>query len=89
MISLQDFEEILAQEFFDGNVAIAGIVLYMAMMTVIVVFFAQKNLILAFALMLPITLIFSILGALPEAFTLIMMIVFLIGVGMKFKDTYS
>ena len=86
MISLQDFEEILAQEFFEGNVAIAGIVLYMAVMTVVVVFFAQKNLILAFALMLPITLI---LGALPEAFTLIMMIVFLIGVGMKFKDTYS
>lgn len=89
MISLQDIQDIIAQEFFNGNASIAGIVLYMAVMAVVVVFFAQKNLILAFALMLPVTLVFSIMGVLPEAFTLIMMIVFLIGVGMKFKQTYS
>lgn len=89
MISLQDIQDILAQEFFDGNTAIAGIIMYIGVMALVVVFFAQKNLILAFGLMLPVTLIFSMLGVLPDSFTLIMMIVFLIGVGMKFKQTYS
>lgn len=89
MISLQDIQDILAQEFFEGNTSIAGIVLYMAVMTLIVVFFAHKNLILAFGLMLPVTLIFTMLGVLPETFTLLMMIVFIIGVGMKFKGSFS
>lgn len=86
MLSLQDIQEILADQFFDGNTAIAGIVMYVAVMALVVVFFANKNITLAFGLMLPVTLIFTMLNVLPETLTIMLILVFVIGVAMKFRD---
>lgn len=65
IMTIKEFVDMLAQSFFGGNTAIAGILIYMVAMAIVFLLFARNNVMIAMLLSLPMTLAFSLLGILP------------------------
>ena len=86
MMSPQDFIDMLAQAFFQGNTQIAGIVVFTAVLALIYLLFAQRNITIGLILTLPVTLVFSMLGILPEILTILIVIVTLLALINKFRE---
>jgi hypothetical protein len=86
MITLQELQEIVAEGFFNGDGGIAGMVLYSVALCLIFMFTYKRSWLLPFALILPVTLIFTSLEVLPESFTVLMVLVSLIGMATAIKD---
>lgn len=86
MISAQQLMDIVAQTFFQGNLQIAGIVLYLVVAGGVCLLFANRNVTLTMTLLMPITLIFTLLGVLPEILTFLVVMILIIGIGMRFRD---
>lgn len=82
-ISVQEIQTMLAQGFFDSNMEIAGIVMFACVMAFIFMIFARNNLMVAFALMFPITFIFTLMGILPTAMTILLVIVAVVGLAKE------
>lgn len=86
MMSLQDLVDIIAQAFFQGNTQIAGIVIFTAVLAVIYLVFAQRNITVGLILTLPVTLIFTMVGILPEVLTILVIVVTVLALIHKFKE---
>lgn len=86
MISPQDLIDMLAQAFFQGNTQIAGIVVFTAVLAIIYLIFAQRNITIGLILTLPTTLIFTIMGILPQVLTILVTIVTIIALVYKFRE---
>lgn len=86
MMSPQEFIDMLAQAFFQGNTQIAGIVVFTAVLAIIFLLFAQRNITIGLILTLPTTLIFSMMGVLPEVLTILVVIVTILALVHKFKE---
>lgn len=86
MISPQDLIDLLAQAFFQGNTQIAGIVVFTAVLAIIYLIFAQRNVTIGLILTLPTTLIFTIMGILPQVLTILVTIVTIIALVYKFRE---
>ena len=69
-----------------GDVGIAGIVMFCGVMMAIFAIFGIQNLTGAFILMIPITLVFTTLNILPEAMTILLIIVAVMGIAVTAKD---
>lgn len=87
--SLQDIQYIIAQNFFGGDTGIAGIVMYATVMAVVFILFAQKNLAICFALMLPTSFVFTTMSILPESMTILLIIIAIIGLAKELRDTVN
>lgn len=87
MISLQDLLDMMAEAFFEGNTQIAGIVLFMFVVGLVVLLFAQRNITIAFVMLIPVTLVFTLMGILPEVMTILVVMVLVMGIATKFRDT--
>lgn len=86
MITLEQMTDIIGESFFSGDSAIAGMVVFTVAMLVIFALFGRKSLIVPFALMLPITLIFTSLSVIPESLTILLIIVSVMGLAVTAKD---
>ncbi len=86
MIGISDFQDLLAGAFFDGNTAIAGIIIYAVVMCVI--FAATRNITHSLLISLPITLVFSMLGMLTTDVMMLLIIVTVLGLAYATKDTW-
>ena len=86
MLSLNELTDILADGFFNGDLAIAGMVIFAGVMALIFAIFGKKGFLVPLALMLPITLIFTSLGILPEALTVILVVIAVVGLAKEAKD---
>ena len=86
MISPQEFIDMIAQAFFQGNTQIAGIVVFTAVIAIVFLLFAQRNIMIGLILTLPVTLIFSMMNVLPETLTVLIIIVVLIALIYKFRE---
>lgn len=87
--SLQDLQTIIAQNFFAGDVGIAGMILFTGVLAFVFVFFARKNLLVGFAIMLPVTMIFTTLGVLPETMAVLLVIIAVIGLSKMVRDNLA
>lgn len=76
----------MAEAFLGGNSEIAGVCIYTVVMALVFGAFGRKNLITPFALMLPITFIFTSLGILSEGLTILLIIVAVVGLSMAVRD---
>lgn len=65
---------------------IAGMIIFTAVMALIFVALGKKGLMAPFALMLPITAVFTAMGILPEALTILLIIVAVLGLGYSIKE---
>lgn len=86
MISPQDLIDLLAQAFFQGNTQIAGIVVFTAVLAIIYLIFAQRNIMIGLILTLPTTLVFTIIGILPQVLTILVAIVTIIALAYRFRE---
>lgn len=87
--SIQDLQLLIAQAFFAGDTGIAGIVMYSVVLALIFLFFAKSNLMIAFALMFPVSFIFSMLNVLPTPMAILMVIVAVVGLAKERRDHMS
>lgn len=79
-------QSVIAQSFFGGDVGIAGIVMFMAVMAFVFIFIAKKNLMVGFLFMIPASLIFSMLRILPDSMAMIMIVIAVIGLAKETRD---
>ncbi len=86
MLDLNDFLDILAISFLDGDVAIAGILIYIA--ALIVIFALSRNVMNTLLISLPVTLVFSMLGILSTDVMLLMIIVTVLGLAYTARNTW-
>lgn len=73
MISLSDFQDLLATGFLDGNAEIAGILIYVAVL--LLVFGLTRKTQQTLIISIPVTLVFSILGVLSTDLMILLIIV--------------
>lgn len=86
MISISDFQDILATAFLDGNMSIAGIVIYAAVLMLL--FALTRNTTQTLVISLPVTLIFSLLGILSNDVMILMIIVTVLGLAFTTRDIW-
>lgn len=85
-MNFTDFQEIFATSFLDGDMAIAGILIYAAVM--IIIFAATRNTTHSLLISLPITLVFSMLGILSTDVMILLIIVTVLGLAVSAKDAW-
>lgn len=86
MISLYDFQDLLSTSFFDGDLNMAGLVMYSV---VLMLCFAltrktQQTLILA----IPVTLVFSGLGVIPTDLMILLIIVVVLALAYTARNAW-
>lgn len=86
MISIQTIQDIIADEFFGGNLAIAGIVMYSAVMLLVFVLLKDKQ--TAMIISIPVTFIFSILGIVDTNLMLLLLIVAVFGLALQSRKIW-
>lgn len=86
MIDITTLMGLIADSFFAGDTGIAGMVMFSIVMMVVFAMFMKKSLVVPFAMMLPITLIFTALKILPETMTILLIIVSVVGLAVTAKD---
>lgn len=86
MLSVLDLQEIVGIELFDGNVQIAGICIYIAVLALMFTFI--KNKANALILAMPITLAFSLLGLLATDVTVLLIIVEALALAFNAKRVF-
>lgn len=86
MLSVIDLQEIVGIELFDGNVQIAGICIYIAVLALMFTFI--KNKANALILAMPITLAFSLLGLLATDVTVLLIIVEALALAFNAKRVF-
>ena len=86
MITINEFTDIIGDAFFSGDSTIAGMVVFSAVMLALFAIFGRKSLLVPFALMLPVTLIFTSLSVIPESLTILLIIVSVMGLAIAARD---
>lgn len=86
MITINELQLIIAQNFTDGDASIAGLMLFCGVMGFIFMIFGRKSLSVPFIIMLPVTLIFTNLMIIPETLTILLIIVSVLGLAMVARD---
>lgn len=86
MISIQNIQDMIADEFFGGNLTIAGIVMYSAVMLLVFVLLKDKQ--TAMIISIPVTFIFSILGIVDTNLMLLLLIVAVFGLALQSRKIW-
>lgn len=86
MLQLSQFQQILANSFFDGNTTIAGIVMYIAVLGLVFGLFRDLKSVLIISM--PITLAFSLLGIIDTNTLVLLIIVTILGLASVARDTW-
>lgn len=88
MINLSQFQELLANSLFGGDLSIAGIVIYAVVLAVIFVIF-KKDFHIGIIISIPVTLVFSLLNIVPSEATLLMIVIAVLVLAMGAKKTFG
>lgn len=87
MITLSQFQSLLADYFFEGADVIAGIVIYVVILAIIFVL-SKRNMTTALIIGLPVTFIFSLMGILTNDMMILMIIVSVLGLAYTTRDIW-
>ena len=87
MIDLVDIQNIIATNFFSGNVTIAGLAIFSIVL--LIIFTLIHNRTAALIVCMPVTLIFSSLGVLSTDLMLLMIIVVVLGLAVTARDSWK
>lgn len=86
MISIQQLQDIIADSFFGGNLTIAGILMYSAVLLLIFVLLKDKH--TALIISIPLTFVFSILGVVDTNLMLLLLIVAIFGLALQSRKIW-
>lgn len=81
-------QDALADAMFNGDTAVAGAVIFTAIMAVLFAVFGRKNLIVPFVLMIPAALIASMLGIIPTALTILVILASALVISSKAREAF-
>lgn len=84
MIQIQELQQIIADNFFNGSMTIAGLLMFGAVLAVILVLFKDKS--TAMLLSMPVALAFSILGVIGSDMMILLIIVAVLGLATIAKN---
>lgn len=87
MITFTTVQEVLAETFFDNNMTIAGMMMYI--IAIGIAFAVTKNVTAVVLISIPITLIFASVGVLAGDLLIVMIIVIVIGLAMTAGRTIA
>lgn len=89
MISINELVDIIADTFFNGNISVAGLVLYMLIMGA--VFGFTRNVFQTLVIAVPLTFLFSPggLGLLPTDIVLILSVILVLGLALSSKKALN
>lgn len=86
MLSIFDVQDLISTSFFDGNLSLAGMVMYIL---VLLVLFAltrktQQTLIIA----IPVTLVFSAIGVIPTDLMILLIVVTVLALAFTARNVW-
>lgn len=86
MLSIFDVQDLISTSFFDGNLSIAGMVMYIL---VLMVLFAltrktQQTLIIA----IPVTLVFSAIGVIPTDLMILLIVITVLALAFTARNVW-
>lgn len=81
MLSITDFQTIIAGSFFDGSMTIAGLAIFAVVL--LIVFKLTKNLLHSLMVSVPVLLIFSAYGIITGDALMILIIVIVLGLALS------
>ena len=84
--TISDIQRALAESMFGGDTSIAGMAIFAALMCVLFVAFGKKNVLIPFAAMLPIVVIFSSMAIIPSSMAIILCLVSVLVIAAKAKE---
>lgn len=76
----------LGDAMFNGDASIAGICIFAAVIIIIFCAFAKKNIMVPFFAMLPVTVIFSLLGIIPSSLAVILTLITVLVLAGKARE---
>lgn len=88
MIGLVDIQNIIADSFFNGDLTIAGLVMFSTVLAVLFVIF-KGNVFTALLMALPVTLIFSLMGVLSTDMTILLIIITVLGLAINTTSIFD
>lgn len=88
MIGLVDIQNIIADSFFNGDLTIAGLVMFSTVLAVLFVIF-KGNVFTALLMALPVTLIFSLMGVLSTDMTILLIIITVLGLAINTTSIFE
>lgn len=86
-MDLFDFQTIISESWLDGNMEVAGILIFMA--ALLIVLAVTKSLSAALIVALPLTFIFNLLGILSGDVTILLLIVTVLLLAIKTRDIWT
>ena len=87
MITFTTIQEVLAENFFDNNMMIAGLIMYVVFLAI--AFSITRNLTAVMLISIPVTLIFASMGILSGDILIVMIIVTVVGLAMAAGKTIA
>ena len=87
MIQFNDIFEILADSFFSGDTAIAGVVVLVAVLCFIMAF--SKKLITTLMLAVPIIMMFAYLAYIPQEIGLVMLLIVSLAIAYETRGVFD
>ena len=87
MITFTTIQEVLAENFFDNNMMIAGLIMYTVFLAL--AFAVTKNLVAVMLISIPVTLIFASMNILTGDLLIVMIIVTVVGLAMAAGKTIA
>lgn len=71
---------------FSGDMSLAGMAIFAGIMVVIFAAFSKKNIMVPFAAMLPLSVMFSSMGILPSALAILLALISVLVIATKAKE---
>ena len=85
MMDLNGFTQVVAVGFCDGNLTTAGLIIYAAIIMVIIAVISRYSIVAALIAVLPVTIVYSMLGTLSGNVMILILIVDILGLGVYAK----
>lgn len=87
MITFSTIQEVLSETFFDNNMQIAGIMMYIIFL--VIAFCVTKNLVAVMVISIPMTLIFASMNILTGDLLIVMIVVIVVGLAIAAGRTIA
>lgn len=85
-ISLADIQRALADAMFSGDTSLAGMAIFAGIMVVMFAAFSRKNILVPFAAMLPLSVMFSSMNILPSALAILLSLISVVVIATKARE---
>lgn len=87
MLTLTTIQTILSNTFFNGNMVIAGMAMYIIVL--VVMFAISRNLIAVMLISIPVTLIFASMNILSGDLLIVLILITVIGLGLSARGVIT